>query len=146
MLVPAPAFPVPWSNRGRGSAVQCRMTYARRDRLLPGFVIVLVLNAAAASGVYAQNPADNERDAERLIKVMGVKPGSVIAEIGAGDGQLTVALAKAVGPTGRLYSNELNKDRLAAIRNSVDAAGLQNVTIVEGKEDVANLAEQCCDG
>jgi ubiquinone/menaquinone biosynthesis C-methylase UbiE len=110
-----------------------------------------VLIAAAVSGaVDAQSPAENAArnaaDADRLVKAMAVKPGSIVAEIGAGDGELTVALAKAVGPTGRVYSNELNKDDLASIRKRAAEAGLDNVTTVEGKEDVANLPELCCDG
>ena len=57
-----------------------------------------------------------------------------------------MALGKVVGPDGKIYSNELSKDRLTAIRKAADEAGLNNVTIVEGKEDVANLPDGCCDG
>jgi ubiquinone/menaquinone biosynthesis C-methylase UbiE len=106
----------------------------------------VVIAAAVSGAVHAQNAAQNAADAYRLVKAMDVKPGSVIAEIGAGDGELTVALAKTVGPTGRIFSNELNKDRLASIRRLAAEAGLDNVTTVEGKEDVANLSAECCDG
>ena len=108
------------------------------------FVPTLVL-VAAVTALHAQTDAQNAADAERLIKVLDIKPGAVVAEIGAGAGELTVAIAKAVGETGRVYSNELNKDRMASIRKRADDAGLHNVTTVEGKEDVANLAEGCCD-
>ena len=134
MLVPARTFPAAGPNLDRAADVLCRMRHA------------IVLAVALTTTVLGQISADNARDADLLVKAMAVKPGSVVAEIGAGDGELTVALAKAVGPAGRIYSNELNKDRLATIRKRVDEAGLQNVTIVDGKEDVANLPDLCCDG
>jgi ubiquinone/menaquinone biosynthesis C-methylase UbiE len=110
-------------------------------------VPVLLLAVAIGSPIAAQDGARRDAaDVERLVKALEVKDGSVVAEIGAGGGELTVALAKVAGPTGRIYSNELNKDRLQAIRKRVDDASLQNVTIVEGREDVANLPEGCCDG
>ena len=110
-------------------------------RLVP--VLVLI---AAGTALYAQSTAQQTAtDAERLIKALDIKPGSVVAEIGAGDGALTVAIAKAVGETGRVYSNELNKDRLPAIRKPADDAGLRNVTVVGGKDDAANLPDECCE-
>src|SRR5262245_38224589 len=122
------------------------MRYAPNPRRLLYFVTALLLVGAGGTAIDAQNARQNAADADRLIKAMDVKPGSVIAEIGAGGGELTVALAKAVGPAGKIYSNELNKDRLIAIRKAADEAGLNNVTTVEGKEDVANLPDACCDG
>jgi ubiquinone/menaquinone biosynthesis C-methylase UbiE len=100
-------------------------------RLVPALVLI-----AVGTALHAQSSAQqNANDAERLIKALDIKSGSIVAEIGAGDGALTVAIAKAVGETGRVYSNELNKDRLPAIRKLADDEGLRNVTVVEGKED-----------
>jgi SAM-dependent methyltransferase len=137
-------FPEPSNRHGRG-VVQWRMTkpapFRRIRRLIPALVL-----AAAGTAVYAQSTAlQIATDAERLIKALDIKPGSVVAEIGAGDGALTVAIAKAVGETGRVYSNELSKDRLPAIRKLADDEGLRNVTVVEGKEDGANLPDACCE-
>jgi ubiquinone/menaquinone biosynthesis C-methylase UbiE len=145
MLGPAPAFPVTGANRHSRSDVYFRMNTGRPRALLHA-VPVLLVAAAMGSAVAAQSAQQNAADAERLVKALEVTAGSVVAEIGAGDGELTVALAKAVGPTGRLYSNELNTDRLATIRKRADEAGLQNVTTIEGKEDVGNLPDGCCDG
>jgi len=145
MLVPVPAFPVTASNRRPPGVVYFRMnTVRRRSRL---FAILVLLGAAPmGTPVGAQDARRDAADAERLVKALEAKAGSVVAEIGAGDGELTVALAKVVGPTGRIYSNELNTDSLATIRKRADEAGLQNVTTIEGKPDVANLPDGCCDG
>src|SRR5215831_18359895 len=98
----------------------------RWPRLIPALVIATAFVTAA----HAQNSQQNVADADRLVKTMDVKAGSVIAEIGAGAGELTIALARVVGPTGRIYSNELNIERLAAIRKAAEDAGLANVTTI----------------
>src|SRR5947208_2906948 len=139
-----PRVPADPSNRRGCSDVQSRMTKPHLFNTFRRFVPALVL-AAATGTLQAQSAQQNAADAERLIRALDIKPGSTVAEIGAGGGELTVAIAKAVGETGRVYSNELNKDRLATIRRAAEDAGLKNVTTVEGKEDVANLTESCCD-
>ena len=37
------------------------------------------------------------RDIDRLVEALGLGPGTIVAEIGAGDGALTVSLARHVG-------------------------------------------------
>jgi SAM-dependent methyltransferase len=133
-----------FSNRRGRTVVQSGMTkpFELNDfrRFAPALVLV-----AAVTALHAQTDPQNAADTERLIKVLDIQPGAHVGEIGAGDGELTVAIARAVGATGRVYSNELNAERLASIRKRADDAGLHNVTEVEGKEDVANLPEGCCD-
>jgi ubiquinone/menaquinone biosynthesis C-methylase UbiE len=67
-----------------------------------------------------------------------------VADVGAGFGAWTMAFAKALGPSGRVYATEVGAAQLAAIRAS--AVDLSNVTIIEGAERSTNLPEACCDG
>jgi ubiquinone/menaquinone biosynthesis C-methylase UbiE len=94
---------------------------------------------------FVQNAETNAADAKRLVAALHVHQGSTVGEIGAGSGELTVALAREVGPDGRIYSNELNADRRREIGRAVTSAGLANVTIVEGAPASANLPDDCCD-
>ncbi len=84
-------------------------------------------------------------DAARLIRVLEVAPGQTVAEIGAGTGALTVAIARQVGPEGRVYSNELDPRRREAIARAAAEAKLANVTVVEGQARRPNLPDACCD-
>jgi len=84
-------------------------------------------------------------DAARLAKALELAAGQTVADIGAGAGQLTVALAPLVGPTGRLYATELESDRIRAIRRAADSAGLKNVTVREAHATRTNLQDRCCD-
>jgi len=108
-------------------------------------LFIIIISAVASTYLFAQNAEQNVADAERLIKALEIRAGSVVGEIGAGDGALTLAVAKAVGATGRVFSNEFNKDRLADVGRAADAAGLWNVVTIEGRETDTNLADQCCD-
>jgi ubiquinone/menaquinone biosynthesis C-methylase UbiE len=104
-------------------------------------VAVLLITQLA----FAQSAADNAADTKRLVTALNVHKGSIVGEIGAGRGELTVALAREVGPEGHVYSNELSADRRRDISRAVESAGLENVTIVEGAPTDAQLPEQCCD-
>jgi len=76
------------------------------------------------------------KDAAYLAYLAGVGPGSQVAEAGSGSGALTIALALAVGPTGRVTSFERRADFLEAARRNVGRAGLDGrVAFVE--RDVA---------
>lgn len=109
------------------------------------FVTALVLAASATVLAARSQNGQDAADAARLVQALELKPGSIVAEIGAGDGALTVAIAPAVSNGGRVYSNELNPERLTAIRKRIDDEHLPNVTAVEGKEIATNLPDACCD-
>lgn len=63
---------------------------------------------AAAVADSSRPDSDKERDASRkpaeTLAFAGVKPGMVVAELGSGPGYYTRILAKAVGPTGKVYA------------------------------------------
>lgn len=121
--------------------MRTRLSPSRAAR--PARLALVLAQLAACSSLAAQ---DNAEDARRIIEHLQVKPGMTLAEIGAGSGGLTVALAQTVGPDGRVYSNEISESRRVAIRAAVAHASLANVTVVEGGVTDTNLPDACCDG
>jgi ubiquinone/menaquinone biosynthesis C-methylase UbiE len=111
-------------------------------------VLAAVALAGAATTLYvsfgAFLPWREDAEAERLVATLGLTPGTHVAEIGAGAGRFTVALARAVGAGGRVYSTELNSARREAIAARTAAAGLSNVTVLEGAPAATNLPDACC--
>jgi ubiquinone/menaquinone biosynthesis C-methylase UbiE len=99
----------------------------------------------ASATVFAQAAGENAADVERLVRVLEIHPGSVVGEIGAGSGELTMAMAKAVGDSGKVFSNEINKDRVRAIEQAAQKGGYKQVTAVEGHATQTNFPAQCCD-
>ena len=84
-------------------------------------------------------------EAGRLAELAGVSDGTVIAEIGAGSGRFTEALARRVGERGWIYSTEISEENREVIRTRVQQAGLRNVAVVEAATDATNLPDGCCD-
>jgi tRNA A58 N-methylase Trm61 len=107
--------------------------------------LALVLTIAAGVGAVAQSAADNSADTARLVKALDLHAGSRVGEIGAGAGELSIAIAREVGTAGHVFSNELNPQRLADLEKAVEKAGLTNVTAVAGHENDTNLPAACCD-
>ncbi len=66
------------------------------------------------------------KDAAMIIFWLGLKEGSRVIEIGTGSGSLTIALANAVGDSGRIYTYDRREDfQKNAIKN-VENAGLSH--------------------
>src|SRR6202140_211287 len=61
------------------------------------------------------------KDTGPLLVWGDVYPGATVIEGGVGAGAFTIALLRAVGPTGRLISYELREDFAAAARRNVSA-------------------------
>jgi ubiquinone/menaquinone biosynthesis C-methylase UbiE len=81
----------------------------------------------------------------RLSEALALRTGMVVADVGAGKGQLTLALAGAVGSAGHVFSSEIDPARLRGLREAVTEAGLSNVTVVEAKTSESGLPAGCCD-
>jgi ubiquinone/menaquinone biosynthesis C-methylase UbiE len=74
-----------------------------------------------------------------------VRQGQTVCEIGAGDGELSIAAAGRVGPDGRVFTSELGDSRLQKLREAVEASGLTTVTVVAGDAERTNFPEAACD-
>ncbi|MBN1637486.1 MAG: methyltransferase domain-containing protein [Ignavibacteriales bacterium] len=87
------------------------------------------------SNIFSQ---DSKRDLwQQPVKIMdmlGIKPGMVIGEAGAGDGYFTFFLAKRVGDKGRVYANDINVDALKKLWKRVIAEDIMNISIILGDE------------
>lgn len=81
----------------------------------------------------------------RVREVLALEAGKMVADVGAGEGGLTLALAREVGSKGRVFSTEIDPERLARLREAVAAARLDNVTVVEASVGETGLPPNCCD-
>jgi SAM-dependent methyltransferase len=76
---------------------------------------------------------DQAGEAERVMKLLGVKAGLAVADIGAGSGYYTVRLARRVGSTGHVYAEDVVPDYLDRLAQRVKSEGLFGVvTLVRG--------------
>jgi ubiquinone/menaquinone biosynthesis C-methylase UbiE len=89
--------------------------------------------------------ADADDEIKRLASIMKWKPGTIVADIGAGDGKYAFAAAQIVGPAGKVFATEIDSDKLATLRSEVTKRHLTNVIILESKDADTNLPAECCD-
>jgi ubiquinone/menaquinone biosynthesis C-methylase UbiE len=89
--------------------------------------------------------ASPEDEIPKLAALMEWKPGTVVADIGAGDGTYAFAAVELVGATGRVFATEIDAEKLKALKAEVKKKELQNVTVVESGEAETNLPAACCD-
>lgn len=95
------------------------------------------LLTALALGLAAQTREfEGEREhwqrLDEIFKSMGVAPGAVMADIGAGDGFLTVRLAPLLSEKGHLYAVDLNEAKLDGLKKRLADAHIENVEVVKG--------------
>jgi len=76
---------------------------------------------------------DQAGEAERVMDLLGVKPGLTVADIGAGSGYYTVRLARRVAPTGHVFAEDVVPEYLERLARRVGSEGLTGtVTLVRG--------------
>ena len=93
------------------------------------------------AGVMGMNGADwlvrPEREAEeqpeKALDALNLKPGMVVADIGAGVGYMSLRMARRVGPSGKVYANDLQPEMLERLRQNAAKAGVTNVVTVLGE-------------
>jgi SAM-dependent methyltransferase len=133
-----------------------------RTQALSGSVLLAVVLAA---GVAAQQPGVHPISGRRYAPVMGyqgapwlerrereeeeapdaalnvlkIANGASVADIGAGSGYITVRLAARVGPTGRVFANDVQPQMLTILARRLSNAKITNVTLVEGTLDDPRL-------
>ena len=135
-----------------------------------------LLAATLAAGVAAQSPGVHPISGRRYAPVMGyqgapwlergereeeeapdvalnalkIPKGASVADIGAGSGYITVRLAARVGPTGRVYANDVQPQMLNMLARRLSNSKITNVTLDRGHlrrpEAAAGVGRSGADG
>lgn len=91
----------------------------------------------------------SERELEELpgaaIDKFGLKPGMVVADVGAGVGYFTIRLAQRVGPAGRVFAVDVQPEMLTILRDRAKKSGVKNIFPILGSESDPRLPPDSCD-
>jgi len=82
---------------------------------------------------------EDEEAPDVALNVLKIPKGASVADIGAGSGYITVRLAGRVGPTGRVYANDVQPQMLNILARRLDMSKITNVTLIEGTIDDPKL-------
>jgi tRNA A58 N-methylase Trm61 len=90
-----------------------------------------------------------EREAEEqpdaALDALGIVNGSTVADVGAGAGALTWRLAERVGPSGKVYANDIQPKMLELLRRNMEQHRIANVQTVLGEVDDPRLPRGAID-
>lgn len=86
-----------------------------------------------------------EEQASRMLAALGVKPGDVACDVGAGNGYHTLELARMVAPGGKALAVDIQPEMLALLSERAKAAKLRNVETILGQGVDPRLPRRGCD-
>ena len=75
---------------------------------------------------------ESEENVIGALRAIDLKPGMTVAEVGAGTGYVALKMAKIVGPSGKVYANDLQPEMLNALGQNAAKQGIHNVETVLG--------------
>jgi len=106
-------------------------------------LVALVLVSACTSAkrfAYEGVGRDEWQKPDEVIRALSLKPGDRVADLGAGSGYFTFRLARAVGPTGRVYAVDIDPDMIGLLTERAKKEDAPNVEVVAAKPDDPMLA------
>ena len=86
-----------------------------------------------------------EEEPDVALDALKLAAGSIVADVGAGSGYMTVKMAKRVGPTGKVYANDIQPQMLSMLKQRLDREKLANVELVLGAFDDPKLPATALD-
>jgi ubiquinone/menaquinone biosynthesis C-methylase UbiE len=108
------------------------------------FRSAFVLSIAVYS-LFGQPPSprsEEDRAAElkkRVVEILQLKPGDTAADVGCGDGFYTIPLARFLGPSGKVYAEDISDSELVKLKQHLTEEGLKNVEVIKGAADDPKL-------
>src|SRR5688572_33483318 len=98
-------------------------------RIIP-LAMLLVAGSAFAQLSYDGPDRDARQKPAEVIEALALKPGEVIADIGAGSGYFTLRLAEGVGSKGHVYAVDISPEMITRINRRVRDARALNVSAI----------------
>jgi ubiquinone/menaquinone biosynthesis C-methylase UbiE len=93
-----------------------------------------------------EDPArDVYQKPDEVLKALALRPGEVVADIGAGSGYFTLRFARAVGEAGRVYAVDVSPDMVRHLNHRLRDAGVRNVVSVLSEPDDPLLPDASVD-
>lgn len=86
-----------------------------------------------------------EEAPDAALDAIGIKKGSTVADVGAGSGYMTMRMAARVGPSGKVYANDIQPEMLDLLRERLAKQRITNVALVLGAEDDPKLPPSTVD-
>lgn len=83
--------------------------------------------------------------ADEVLEALAVAPGSVVADMGASGGYFSFRFSELVGPEGRVYAVDIDKNFLSLIAKEARRRGVRNIEFLRNGPNGGALPEECAD-
>ncbi len=102
--------------------------------------------AGIISPLYSEEAIrDLNREAQRVMDRLGIKPGVRVADIGAGTGYYTVRLVHRLGPGATIYAEDIKPGYLQQLKARLDRERIKGVRLVLGEPRNSKLPRDSVD-
>lgn len=75
---------------------------------------------------------DREEDSKTMLKMLGLKEGQIVCDLGAGNGFYTLPIARQVGEKGKVYAVEIQPEMLRFLKKRATAQKVENIEYILG--------------
>ena len=82
---------------------------------------------------------EKEKQPEKVLNILGIKQGEIIADVGAGTGFYTFRIADRVGIEGKIYAVEIEDELLDYIRTKMNKNKITNIIPIKSSDSGPNL-------
>ncbi|MGA7414625.1 MAG: class I SAM-dependent methyltransferase [Bryobacteraceae bacterium] len=111
---------------------------AQSEHPVTGRRIAPVMSASGADWL-ERSEREQEEQPEKALDAFNLKPGMMVGDIGAGTGFYSIRIAKLIGPTGRVYANDIQPQMLQRLNANAALSKVSNIETVLGTESNPKL-------
>ena len=111
---------------------------AQRRHPVSGRIFAPVMGVGGA-GWLERPEREDEEAPSKALDALDLKPGMVVADIGAGSGYYSSRIARRIAPAGRVYATDIQQGMIDILERRIKNEGLTNVSTVLGAMDDPRL-------
>ena len=126
------------------AALAAATLFAQSEHPITGRRIASVMGIGGAEWL-ERSEREIEELPETALDKIGIRPGMVVADVGAGVGYFSVRVGKRIGPQGKVLAVDVQPEMLAILRNRAAKAKLTNIEPILGSESDPHLPAASCD-
>jgi len=109
-----------------------------------GREIAHVMGFAGAEWLERSSREEEER-LTLLVRSLHLKPGEIVADIGAGSGVISMRMSELLLPDGKVMAVDVQKEMLDRLQENCETVGVRNVEPVLGTQDSTGLLDASVD-
>jgi ubiquinone/menaquinone biosynthesis C-methylase UbiE len=108
-------------------------------RLVLAIALLMAGCAQLKQCAYAGINRDEWQQPQKVIAALKIQPGASVADLGSGGGYFTFRLAEAVGPSGKVYAVDIDRDMVDLIAERATKEERSNVEVILARPEDPSL-------